>query len=83
MLGDPMPATLPTRLVVAVDAFGFADVGTAAALQPLVQALAAAMKDVRDHVERGATVDAPADEVPARPQGQCAGASRSRRAARV
>jgi amidase len=48
MLGEPMPATLPTRLVVAVDAFGFADAGTAAALQPMVQALAALMKDVRD-----------------------------------
>src|SRR6266853_589480 len=48
MLGEPIPATLPTRLVVAVDAFGFADAGTAAALQPLVHALAALMKDVRD-----------------------------------
>jgi amidase len=48
MLGEPIPATLPTRLVVAVDTFGFADTGTAGALQPLVQALAALMKDVRD-----------------------------------
>ena len=48
MLGEPIPATLPTRLVVAVDAFGFADAGTTAALQPMVQALAALMKDVRD-----------------------------------
>src|SRR5262252_9612022 len=48
MLGEPIPATLPTRLVVAVDAFGFADAATAAALQPMVQALAALMKDVRD-----------------------------------
>src|SRR5215813_1316251 len=48
MLGEPIPATLPTRLVVAVDAFGFADAGTAAALQPILQALAALMKDVRD-----------------------------------
>ena len=48
MLGEPIPATLPTGLVVAVDAFGFADAGTAAALQPMVQALAALMKDVRD-----------------------------------
>jgi len=48
MLGEPIPATLPTRLVVAVDTFGFADAGTTAALQPLVQALATLMKDVRD-----------------------------------
>jgi amidase len=48
MLDEPISATLPTRLVVAVDAFGFADAETAAALQPLVQALAALMKDVRD-----------------------------------
>ena len=48
MLGEPISVTLPTRLVVAVDTFGFADAGTAAALQPLVQALAALMKDVRD-----------------------------------
>src|SRR5512138_2391476 len=48
MLSEPIPATLPTRLVVAVDAFGFADAGTSAALQPLVRALAAFMKDVRD-----------------------------------
>ena len=48
MLGEPIPTTLPTRLVVAVDAFGFADAATAAALQPTVRALAALMKDVRD-----------------------------------
>src|SRR5213080_3251576 len=32
MLDEAIPATLPTRLVVAVDAFGFADAETAAAL---------------------------------------------------
>ena len=48
MLGEPIPATLPTRLVIAVDAFGFADAATATALQPKVQALVALMKDVRD-----------------------------------
>ena len=48
MLGEPIPAMLPTRLIVAVDAFGFADAATATALQPLVRALAALMKDVRD-----------------------------------
>src|SRR5206468_3010053 len=44
--GGARPRT--RRLVVAVDAFGFADAATAAALQPLVQALAALMKEVRD-----------------------------------
>jgi len=47
MLGEP-PALLPTRLVIAVDAFGFADAETAAALQPLVRKLAALMKDMRE-----------------------------------
>ena len=48
MLGEPIPATLPTRLIIAVDTFGLADAETTAALQPLVQALAVLMKDVRD-----------------------------------
>jgi len=48
MLAEPIPAVPPTRLVVAVDAFGFADAETVAALQPLVRALATSMKDVRD-----------------------------------
>jgi amidase len=48
MLGEPTPATLPMRLVIAVDAFGFADAATATALQPMVQALAALVKEVRD-----------------------------------
>ena len=47
MLGEP-PALLPTRLVIAVDAFGFADAETAAALQPMVRKLAALMKDTRE-----------------------------------
>src|SRR6266853_2710719 len=48
MLGEAIPAALPSRLIIAVDAFAFAEAGTAAALQPLVHALAALMKDVRD-----------------------------------
>ncbi|HET7341520.1 MAG TPA: amidase [Methylomirabilota bacterium] len=48
MLGEAIPATLPARLVVAVDAFGVADPDTAAALQPLVRALATLVKDVRE-----------------------------------
>src|SRR5437879_8043802 len=37
MLGEPISVTLPTRPVVAVDTFGFADARTAEARQPLVQ----------------------------------------------
>jgi amidase len=48
LLGEPIPATLPTRLVVAVDAFGFADPETAAALQPMVRKLAQRVPDVRE-----------------------------------
>ncbi|MBM4440238.1 MAG: amidase [Candidatus Rokubacteria bacterium] len=48
MLGEAIPTALPARLVVAVDAFGFADPGTAAALQPLVAKLSALVKDVRE-----------------------------------
>ena len=39
MLGEVIPSALPTRLVVAVDAFGFADDTVAAALQPMVRRL--------------------------------------------
>src|SRR5204862_6659153 len=46
--GEPIPASLPTRLVVAVDAFGFADAETAAALQPMVRKLSALVKEVRE-----------------------------------
>src|SRR6202158_1774226 len=35
MLGESVPIRLPTRLIVAVDAFGFADAETTAALQPM------------------------------------------------
>src|SRR5690349_377420 len=50
MLGEAIPAALPTRLVVAVDAFGFADAGVAAALQPLVGRLAALTGSSREEV---------------------------------
>ena len=39
MLGEPIPAELPSRLLVAADAFAFADPDTAAALQSLVERL--------------------------------------------
>ena len=48
MLGEAAPAALPARLVIAVDAFAFADAPTSEALQPMVRALAARMKDVRE-----------------------------------
>jgi amidase len=40
LFGAPCPTTLPTRLLVAADAFGFADPAVAEALQPLVNRLA-------------------------------------------
>ena len=48
LLGEPIPESLPTRLVMAVDAFGFADADTAAALEPMVQTLSAVVRDVRE-----------------------------------
>jgi amidase len=48
LLGEAIPAGLPSRLVVAVDAFGFADAETAAALQPMVQQLAGLVREVRE-----------------------------------
>jgi amidase len=50
MLGEPIPDTLPTRLVVAVDAFGLADPETVAALQPMVRRLSALVREVREDV---------------------------------
>jgi amidase len=48
LLGEPIPAELPTRLVVAVDAFGFADAPTAAALQPMVRKLSGLVRETRE-----------------------------------
>jgi amidase len=51
LLGEPAPADLPTRLVVAVDAFGLADDETAAALRPMVCRLSALVRSAReDHL---------------------------------
>jgi amidase len=50
LLGEAIPSRLPTKLIVAVDAFGFADADTAAALQSMVRALSALVKDVREDV---------------------------------
>jgi amidase len=48
LLGETIPARLPTTLVVAVDAFGLADAETAAALQPMVRTLSALVGYVRE-----------------------------------
>lgn len=50
MLGEPIPAALPARLVIAQDAFGLADEETAAALQPMVRRLSALMEHVREDI---------------------------------
>jgi amidase len=48
LLGESTAADVPTRLIVAVDAFGFADSDTAAALQPMVRKLSGLVKEVRE-----------------------------------
>ena len=50
MLGEQIPSSLPTSLVVAVDTFGFADADVAAALQPMVRRLAALIGHSREDV---------------------------------
>src|SRR6266849_10954809 len=50
MLGEAIPSTLPTRLIIAVDAFAFADPEVAAALQPMVERLRALIGEVREEV---------------------------------
>ena len=50
LLGEPIPTRLPTRLIVAVDAFAFADPETTAALSPMVRKLAALVNEVREEV---------------------------------
>src|SRR5215469_16202075 len=50
LLGEAIPDALPSRLIVAVDAFGFADPEVAAALRPVVQKLGGLLGDVREEV---------------------------------
>jgi amidase len=50
MLGETIPAALPTRLVVAVDTFGFADAGVAAALQPMLKRLVGLIGHSREDI---------------------------------
>src|SRR5437016_6953544 len=48
LLGEAIPDALPARLVVAGDAFAFADPDTAAALMPVVTRLTALIGEVRE-----------------------------------
>ena len=50
LLQEAIPTTLPTKLVIAVDAFGFADAPVAAALQPMVARLAALIGVSREDI---------------------------------
>lgn len=50
MLGESIPGALPTSLVIAVDAFGFADPAVAAALKPMVMRLAALIGHSREDI---------------------------------
>lgn len=48
LLQEAIPAALPTTLVIATDAFGFADAPVAAALQPMVRRLAGLVGSSRE-----------------------------------
>jgi amidase len=48
LLGETITDTLPTRLIVAVDAFGFADAAVAVALQPMVAKLVTLIGSARE-----------------------------------
>jgi amidase len=50
MLDEPIPNTLPSRLIIAIDAFGFADPEVTAAMQPMVEQLRAVIGDTREEV---------------------------------
>jgi amidase len=50
LLDEALPAALPTRLLVAVDAFGLADADTVAALQPLVARLSGLVRETREEL---------------------------------
>ncbi len=50
LLGEEIPAAVPTKLIVAIDAFGFADANVAEALQPMVQRLGALIGNSREEI---------------------------------
>jgi len=47
LLGEAIPDALPTRIIIATDAFGFAEPATAAALEPMLRRLRALIPDAR------------------------------------
>ncbi len=50
MLGEDIPTALPERLIVAVDAFGFAGVDVRAALRPLIGRLGELVGDMEEEI---------------------------------
>jgi amidase len=50
MLDEAIPTTLPRQLIIAVDAFAFADPEVGAALRPLVERLGALIGETREEV---------------------------------
>ena len=50
MLDESIPTNLPRRLIIAVDAFGFAEPEVGAALQPIVERLRALIGEIREEV---------------------------------
>ena len=50
LLGEAIPTALPTKLIVAVDAFGFADANVADALQPMVARLGTLIGNSREEI---------------------------------
>jgi len=50
MLDETIPPALPRKLIIAVDAFGFADSEAAAALQPIVERLRGMIGETREEV---------------------------------
>ena len=50
LLGEAIPTVLPTKLIVAVDAFGFADANVADALQPMVERLGTLIGNSREEI---------------------------------
>jgi amidase len=50
MVDEAIPTALPQRLIIAVDAFGFADREVGEALQPVVDRLRALISDAREEV---------------------------------
>ncbi len=50
LLGEDIPPALPSKLIIAVDAFGFAEPATAAAVGPMLERLKRLIPDFREDV---------------------------------